>query len=92
VVARSGTDLEAIAEFISRDSAFYAAALVEELLAVASSLDRFSERGRIVPEVGDSTVRELFVKGYRLLYKTGEGFVLVLGVIHGRRDLGRVGE
>jgi len=41
---------------------------------------------------GDSTVRELFVKGYRLLYKIGDDFDLVLGVIHGRRDLGRARE
>ena len=86
------TDLEAIAEYISKDSAYYAAAFVEEILSVARSLDHFSERGRIVPEVGDSTVRELFVKGYRLLYKIGDDFVLVLGVIHGRRDLGRARE
>jgi plasmid stabilization system protein ParE len=85
----AATDLEAIAEYISRDSAYYAAAFVEEILAVARSLAHFSERGRIVPEVGDSTVRELFVKGYHLLYKIGDDAVLVLGVIHGRRDLGR---
>jgi plasmid stabilization system protein ParE len=86
------TDLEAIAEYISKDSAYYAAAFVEEILSVANSLDLFSERGRIVPEVGDSAVRELFVKGYRLLYKFGNEFVLVLAVIHGRRDLGRARE
>jgi plasmid stabilization system protein ParE len=86
------TDLEAIAGYISKDSAYYAAAFVEEILAVANSLDHFSERGRIVPEVGDGTIRELFVKGYRLLYKIGDDFVLVLGVIHGRRDLGRARE
>jgi len=86
------TDLEGIAEYISKDSAYYAAAFVEEVLAVASSLNHFSERGRIVPEAGDNTVRELFVKGYRLLYKIGDDSVLVLGIIHGRRDLGRARE
>jgi len=85
----AATDLEAIAEYISKDSPYYAAAFVEEILAAANSLDVFSERGRVVPEVCEDTIRELFVKGYRLLYKLGDGFVLVLAVIHGRRDLGR---
>ena len=86
------TDLEGIAEYISKGSAYYAAAFVEEVLAVANSLNHFSERGRIVPEVGDNTVRELFVKGHRLLYKIGDDSVQVLGMIHGRRDLGRARE
>ncbi len=85
----AATDLESIAEYISKDSPYYAAAFVGEVLAAASSPDRFSTRGRVVPEVGDDTVRELLVKGYRLLYKSGDGFVLVLALIHGRRDLGR---
>lgn len=85
-------DLESIAEYISRDSTYYAAAFAEEVLSTAATLERFSGRGRIVPEIGEENIRELFVKGYRLLYKTGDDFVLVLGVIHGRRDLGRAKE
>ncbi len=85
----AATDLESIAEYISKDSPYYAASFVGEFLAAASSLDRFSTRGRVVSEVGDDTVRELLVKGYRLLFKLGDGFVLILAVIHGRRDLGR---
>ena len=85
----AATDLESIAEYISKDSPYYAAAFVGEILAAAGSLDRLSRRGRVVPEVGDDTVRELLVKGYRLLYKLGDDFVLILAVIHGRRDIGR---
>ena len=85
-------DLESIAGYISRDSTYYAAAFVEEVLSVAATLERFSGRGRVVPEVGEENIRELFVKGYRLLYRIGDDSVLVLGVIHGRRDLGRARE
>jgi plasmid stabilization system protein ParE len=88
----AATDLESIAEYISRDSTYYAAAFVEEVLSVADTLERFSGRGRVVPEVGEENIRELFVKGYRLLYRIGDDSVLVLGVIHGRRDLGRARE
>ncbi len=64
----AAADLEAMADFISRDSNFYAAAFVQEILDVSRSLDEFSERGRVVPEFGDPKIRELFVRNYRLIY------------------------
>ena len=42
-------DLEALAEYIARDSAFYASAFVQEIRDASCSLNEFSERGRIVP-------------------------------------------
>ncbi len=80
-------DLEAIAEYIARDSSFYAAAFVREVLDASRSLNEFSERGRIVPELANPDIRELFVKEYRLIYGIEESRVVVLGLIHGKRDL-----
>ena len=80
-------DLEAVAEYIARDSSFYAAAFVREALDVSRSLNEFSERGRIVPELANPDIRELFVKEYRLIYSIEESRVVVLGLIHGKRDL-----
>jgi len=50
-------------------------------------LKDFSERGRIVPELFNSNIRELLVKEYRLIYGLEESRVVILGIIHGRRDL-----
>jgi plasmid stabilization system protein ParE len=80
-------DVDDIAEFIARDSPFYAASFVQELRAAARSLQTLGGRGRVVPEVGDSSIRELFVKNYRLIYLLRPGEVTVLAVIHGARDL-----
>ncbi|HHT9113944.1 MAG: type II toxin-antitoxin system RelE/ParE family toxin [Planctomycetes bacterium] len=80
-------DLEAIAEYIARDSSFYAAAFVREVLDASRSLNEFSERGRIVPELANPDIRELFVKEYRLIYGIEKPRVVVLGLIHGKRDL-----
>lgn len=55
-------DLESPANYIARDSVFYAAAFVQEILDAGSSLSSFSERGRIVPELGNQNIRELFVR------------------------------
>lgn len=80
-------DVDAIAGYIARDSAFYAAAVVEKLLATAKGLVDFPETGRIVPELGDETLRERFVYSYRLIYQLRTEDVLVVAVIHGRRLL-----
>lgn len=83
-------DLEAVAEYIARDSSFYAAAFVREVLDASRSLNEFSERGRIVPELANPDIRELFVKEYRLIYSIEESRVVVLCLIHGKRDLKRL--
>jgi plasmid stabilization system protein ParE len=86
----STDDLEAVAEYIARDSSFYAAAFVREVLDASRSLNEFSERGRIVPELGNPNIRELFVREYRLIYSIEESRVVILGLIHGKRDLKRL--
>ena len=86
------TDLEALAEYIARDSAFYASAFVQEIRDASRSLNEFSERGRIVPELGNPNIRELFVREYRLIYSIEESRVFILGLIHGKRDLRRLWE
>lgn len=81
-------DLEGIADHIAEDSPGYAAALVRRMRDRARSLEELAERGRIVPELDQPTVRELVVGSYRLIYEIDEEeMVYVLGLIHGARDL-----
>lgn len=83
-------DLEAAANFIARDSQTYSAAFAQEVKEAAKSLQQFAERGQVVPELGDTTIRELLVKPYRLVYKILDEEVLVLALIHSARRLWRV--
>lgn len=80
-------DLEEIAEYIARDSRYYAAAFVRELRTAASSLADLAERGRVVPELESPSIREIFVQRYRIIYKVSSETVFILGVIHGAREL-----
>jgi toxin ParE1/3/4 len=80
-------DLEEAAEFIGRDSRFYAAALVRETRAAARSLRTFAERGRVVPEIDAPDMRELFIRSYRLIYQVTADRVFILAFVHGARDL-----
>jgi toxin ParE1/3/4 len=51
-------DLESIAEYIARDSEYYARAVATEILSVSRSLPEFPAIGRIVPEIGDEYIRD----------------------------------
>lgn len=84
---RAWSDLERAAEYITEGSPSYAATLLAGARDVAASLDRFPERGRIVPEFGEPEIRELFVGSYRLIYRVGNDRIDVLAFIHGARDL-----
>jgi plasmid stabilization system protein ParE len=79
-------ELEAAAQYIARDSSFFASALIHEARLAAQSLREFPNRGRVVPELRDNSVRELFVKQYRLIYEVGPDRVIILSFLHGARQ------
>ncbi len=79
-------DLDAAADYISKDSPAYAASFVLQSLKAARSLGDLPERGRVVPEFKREDIREIFVFSYRLIYRIDELRVSVLAFIHGRRD------
>ena len=80
-------DLETIADYIARDSPYYAASFVREIRDHARSLSRMAMRGHVVPEIGDKQIRELIIRSYRLIYRVEKSRVAVLAIVHGGRDL-----
>jgi plasmid stabilization system protein ParE len=80
-------DLFQAAEYIARDSRHYANALLDAAREASRSLAVFPERGRRNPEIGEETVREIFVLGYRLIYEIRADTIDVLAFVHGARDL-----
>jgi len=75
-------DVEAIAAYIARDSDHYASVVVERMLEAAASLADPAERGRVVPEHADGSIREVFVYSWRLIYRVEPKVVTVLTVVH----------
>ena len=80
-------DIESISEFISRDSEFYAKTVVNKIVGLSRKLNTSPKRGRIVPELDDEEIRELFVYSYRLIYRIYENTILIVAVVHGKRLL-----
>ncbi|HBB87112.1 MAG TPA: type II toxin-antitoxin system mRNA interferase toxin, RelE/StbE family [Blastocatellia bacterium] len=80
-------DIEAIASYISRDSISYAGTVVRRVINSTRNLENFPFAGRIVPEFGVETIREIFAYSYRIIYRIENETVTVAAVIHGRREL-----
>lgn len=83
------TTLDEIISYIAADSFIAAQKLLERALQAADSLSTLSERGRIVPELENPSIRELLVGRYRLIYEIHENTVDVLAFIHGARDFAK---
>ena len=80
-------DLRSLQEFISRDSEVYANKFVDDVFKVTERLEIFPESGRIVPEIGIPTVREVIYGSYRIIYELMDDMVNIVAVIHGKRLL-----
>jgi toxin ParE1/3/4 len=79
--------LDDAVSYVAQDSHLAAERLLIRALEAASSLDVFSERGRIVPELNQPDVRQLLVQRYRLVYEVTPAEVQILAFVHGARDL-----
>lgn len=82
-------DLRAVRAFLARESPRYAEMLEDQLLNATKQLETFPRSGRIVPEVGDPSTRELLYRAYRIVYVVvDEERVDVLTVFHSSRPFG----
>jgi addiction module RelE/StbE family toxin len=78
-------DLQAIREFITRDSPRYGRLVAERLFTATERLVTFPLSGRVVPELGRDDVREIIVGEYRLVYKASAGAVIMLTIFRSSR-------
>ena len=78
-------DIQAIYDYISRDSVFYASGYTDKLVNSVERLKEFPYSGRVVPEIGDANVREVIYGNYRLMYHVDEaaGTVSITQISHG---------
>lgn len=58
------------------------------LLAVERLRDQ-PRMGRVIPEIGDETYRELIFQNYRIVYRHLADRVVIIGVLHAAMDMER---
>lgn len=80
-------DIEDIANFIGRDSEFYAKQFVGKLMASTEKLERYPEIGRPLNELPQSFYKEIQFKKYRIIYRFDEVHVYIISVHHSARLL-----
>mgnify|MGYP002642343657 CR=1 FL=1 len=79
-------DLRQIYDYIAQDSKYYAKCVVQKIVDKSQSLEPFPKVGRMVPEINDPNVREIFIYSYRLIYEIRANSLGVLAIVHGMRD------
>lgn len=78
-------DLRSIRLFIERDSPRYGRLVAERLFEAAERITLFPNAGRIVPEVGSESLRELIVGEYRIVYRLDDDVTVLLTVFRSSR-------
>lgn len=62
-------DLRSSTHFIARDDSEAAVRFGDALIDGAVSLSNLPDRGRVVPEFRDASIRELLLESYRIVYR-----------------------
>lgn len=81
--------LAQVVDDIAATSPDGAAKVLEGAVDAAASLSTLSERGRVVPEVGDPVLRQLLVFDYRLICRVHPDRVVIRAFLHGARDFSK---
>lgn len=79
-------DLDAIHDYIARDSTHYATRVVQQLITAVEPLEELPRMGRVAPE-GDGRHREVLHPPHHILYRVAAEAVIIVAVFHGARHL-----
>ena len=85
--ASASASLDEVVAYINKTSPQNARLVLSDTLSAAANLSQFAERGRLVPEQSQSPTRELFVRGFRLMYQLTDTDVTIVAFVRGRRSL-----
>lgn len=84
---KSSSNLQAIFDYIAKDSKVYASRFVKSLIAATKKLETMPRSGRIIPELEEQGLREIIFRNYRITYRIkNNDDIEILTVIHSARD------
>jgi len=76
-----------IEAFIAEDNMAKAVEFTDYLVDQSLMIEDNPKIGRVVPEFMDNNIRELLIKGYRIVYGLHEGRINILTVFEGHRQI-----
>ncbi len=85
---KASSHLQAIHDYIAKDSKTYATRFIISLVKSTTKLELVPRCGRLVPEFESYGLREVIYQNYRIVYRINENneIVEILAVIHCARD------
>ncbi|KPJ75415.1 MAG: plasmid stabilization protein [Planctomycetes bacterium DG_20] len=84
---QAAADLQAICEFIARDSPEYARLFAGQVVGLVESIPDHPQAGRVVPEMETPELRERLLSNYRIVYRLKKDAVEIVTILHGARLL-----
>jgi len=89
---KSEQHLDKIFDYIASDSPFYARQTLSKIISQAEKAAENPLAGRIVPEMNQKKIREVFHHPYRIVYflNNSKNHIEVLSVLHQARDFKNV--
>ena len=81
------SDLEETCEYIAQSSESQAEAFAARVYVVVDSIRRLPHSGWVVPEYGDSEIRERLSGKHRIIYRVQGDSVRILTIIRGAKRL-----
>lgn len=89
---KASSNLQAIHDYIAKDSKTYAARFIKSLIRATTKLEQMPRCGRMVPELEGYGFREVVYQNYRIVYRLVEGGedVEILAVVHSAREINKV--
>lgn len=78
-------DLREIRAYIAADSDRYARLVARKIVDAVGRLRSHPLSGRVVPELGRPSIREVIDGSYRIVYRVTADTVEVLAIVHGAR-------
>jgi toxin ParE1/3/4 len=79
------SDLNDIVRYMSRDDPSAVRRLASKLREVTPALKDQAQLGRMVPETGNESIRELVRGNYRVMYRVANSEVQILAVVEAHR-------
>lgn len=88
---KASSNLQAIHDYIAKDSKTYAARFIKSLIKATAKLEQMPRCGRIVPELEDYEFREVIFQNYRIVYRIVESSenIEILAVMHSAREINK---
>ena len=90
--AGARTDLTELIVYIRQDRPAAARRLADRIRRQVQEAAELPGLGRMVPELGDESIRERILRPYRIVYRVESTRIVILAVVHGRRQMPDVGE